>query len=224
MKFNYLLLAVIILASFSCEPEVVFGEPQPQGLKNKSKINKAYRGTFYCEGDETVVSIDKKRIVKSKDFAIGIPMEDINLNDELLFKNNELIVVPLNQSFPAFFRNDSVFSEVQLRDTLFNISEENIIKDYKGHLVLNHKLESGNWEVIILSVNEYRDIRILEAFQPDDLQALKAITPVEEIPIANDIQIKISPDYEEFERIISDGLLFVTCEYFYRTQLPPLDI
>lgn len=224
MKFNYILLIAIILSSFSCEPEVVFGEAQPQGLRNKSKINKAYRGTFFCEGDETVVTIGKKCVVKSKDFAIGIPMEDIDNNDKLMFKKNELIVIPLNESFPAFYKNDSVFSEIKLRDTLFNISEENVLKDYKGHLVLNHKLESDNWEVIILSVNEYGDIGISEAFRPEDLELLKKITPVEEIPIENDIQIKISPDYEAFERIISDGLIFKTCDYFYRTEFPSIEI
>jgi len=203
---------------------VVFGEAQPQGLKSKSKINKAYRGTFYCEGDETVVNIEKKRVVKSKDFAIGMPLEEIDNSDELMFKKNELIVIPLNQSFPAFNRNDSIFSEITLRDTLFNISEENVLKDYKGHLVLSYKHDSGNWEVIILSLNEYGDIGIAEAFRPEDLEGLKKITPVEEIPIDNDVQIKISPDYEEFERIISDGLLFKTCDYFYRTKFPAIDI
>ncbi len=136
---------------------------------------------------------------------------EIDSNPDVSYENGKLFINELNQSFPAQLKNDSLVFNLTLKDTLFNISEKQVAKLFKGRLILNKQLQDSSWEVKVLTLNENNMLTIAHAEIPQDLEELKHITRVDEV---NDTenekirQIKISPSKDEFNQILKQGLLF----------------
>ncbi|MDG1729495.1 MAG: hypothetical protein P8K68_07835 [Algibacter sp.] len=217
-EFIFLVLNLIII--HACQPPVVFSEPQPHGKKELATIPKQYRGMYWCKTDSVTLIVNDKTIYKALEFETTLTKPEVDSNPDISFVNGKLYLKELNQSFPSQLKNDSIISQLTLNDTLFNMATDHVAKLFKGHLIINNKLDDASWEVKVLSLEQKNILTIAKAEIPEDFELLKEITDIEQTNYSesNKIrQIKIAPTQKEFNQILKQGLLFdSSCSEFFR--------
>ena len=219
MKKLIILTLFSISFFFSCEePAVVFGGPQPQDLTPITAIDMIYRGTFICESDSSLVHVHGRTIFKEKAFKFSLTPEEIETTEGLDLLGEQLILADWPEPLPAEITDSLVYSSIVLKDTLFHMGAEQVLKAYKGHMVLNKKLNDEKWEVMILSLDYDMDLRLSKAELPDDFDRLNMLTPVKDISTEDKVQYLIAPTVMEFDEILRRNLIFQECDLFTRTN------
>lgn len=224
MKQLTLILFVFLLKGMSCqESPVVFGEPQPKDLPSKAYFEPIYRGVFFCDSDSSMVHVHATTVFKEKAYSAKILLDEIQEDSTLFFdlKNGFLTIKNHNEPFHSDLIGDTVHAEIVLRDTLFEIGRRQVLKHFRGHHILNRKVENNRWEVEVLSLVGDLDLRYAKAQMPEDLEQLEKITPVKKKDLdTRNEQIIIAPTVLEFNEILTRELIFNECDYFTRQQLP----
>ena len=214
----------IVMVISSCEPAVVFKSPQPKGITEITSFSSEFRGSFFCESDSSLVVVDKNIIYKTHWFDFSIPENRIESDPSLNKSGESLFVKELGECMIYKIQNDTVYASVRLTDTLFILSEENILKSYKGHQVMNLKLKDGDYEVIILSLDEDTNLELKMATLPGEVKDLERITPVKDVSYDDVEQYQVNPTQLEFDEILKQEIVFETCEYFKRVKIPMKDL
>ena len=220
MNSRSLILIVLFLGILiSCQPPVVFGEPQPANTKPLSIIPSEYHGIYWCKVDSASLFVDSQTFIKRKEFLIKMTRSEIDSNNNLELRNGRLFVKDWETDFPADEKGDTIISKVIMRDTIFSIGEQQILKPFKGHLIMNIKLDERVWAVLVASHKGGGLLSLARAEIPENLVQLDSITPVRILsePQEERTQIYITPTAEQFGRIIVRGLLFdASCSEFER--------
>lgn len=215
---NYkFILAVLFLGLFwSCNPPVVFSEPQPQGVDALTRIPEQFQGSYWCDMDSVNLYIDTHIIYKSKLVAVELAKADLNNTTEASYENGRLFLKGLNESVPATEKDGVIYSTLNLKDTLFsNKLPTQVLKYFKGHLVLNNKLDDNQWNVQIMTLKPSGALAISKVDYPDNLTDLETITPVKIINSRKREQILIAPTKAEFDEILDKNVVFTgSCQEF----------
>jgi hypothetical protein len=135
-----------------CEPTVSFVEPQPQGSANLESFPKGLHGNYLSEDGASVLSITDRCIYRTYDY------EEVKTQDSVQTKSSEnekdTVLHVKSGSFElTSTRTDSSINHVHYVDTLFQLSNENLLRKFKGYYFLNFKLSSGSWEVNKLNLS-----------------------------------------------------------------------
>lgn len=217
---NYCLGVIfVIMILGSCQPSVVFGDPQPVTVDPLTNIPDIYRGIYWCNVDSASLFIDDKAFVRRKEFLIKTTLQEIETDPDLDLVNDQLYVNDWEGFFPVTEKGDTITSQIILRDTIFAISDKQLVKTFRGHLVLNFKLNNDSWEVLVVSQNRNGLLTISKATIPEDLAKLDSITTINFLKDSErtQTQIYLKPTAKEFARIYDDGLLFSkSCTYYER--------
>lgn len=216
---KFVLIVAYIGFSTSCQPPVVFGEPQPVGTEPLLAIPNDYQGIYWCKVDSASLIVDSQAFIKRKEFLIKLTKAELDSSRDLQLKNDRLFVSDWGSSFPIEMKGDTITSNIVLRDTLFLLGKEQLAKPFKGHLILNTKLDENAWGVTVVSLKAHGLLSIAYADMPEDLTGLDAITPVRTLSEDNErkIQIFITPTKDQFDQIMHQGILFEgTCTEFER--------
>jgi len=220
MNFAKLILTILCLGLFtSCQPPVVFGEPQPADTKPLSTIPSDYQGFYWCKVDSASLFIDDQTFLKRKEFLIKLTKAEIDSSNDLELQNGRLYVADWESTFPIEVKGDTIISKVVMRDTIFSITKEQVLKPFKGHLILNTKLGENAWAVLVASRKGIGILSLARAEIPENLAQLDSITPVRTLSKRNEerTQIYITPTIEQFGRILDRGILFdASCSEFER--------
>lgn len=212
-------IALYVTIFVSCQPPVIFGEPQPADTKPLSTIPREYQGFYWCKVDSASLFVDDRTFIKRKEFLIKLTKAEIDSSNDLELLNGRLHVNDWGSSFPIEEKNDTIISKVVMRDTIFSIAKEQILKPFKGHLILNTKLDENAWAVLVASHKGVGILALARAEIPENLAQLDSITPVKMLSEhdSESTQIYITPTAEQFGRILDRGLLFDTsCSEFER--------
>ena len=215
------MLKIVVMACLlaSCQPSVVFGEPQPVTVKPLSTIPNIYRGIYWCKVDSASLYVDDKTFIRRKEFLIKTTKEEITADPDLELVNGQLYIKDWEGYFPITEKGDTLISQIIIRDTIFAINDTQILKPFKGHLVLNLKLNENMWEVLVASQRRGELLTISRAEIPENLAQLDSITTVGTLKGTDSIrtQIYLKPTAKEFERIYDEGLLFnASCTEYER--------
>lgn len=217
MKNHKLLIVVVFMGLFwSCEPPVVFSEPQPKGIDALTSIPEHFQGSYWCDKDSVSLYVNKNLIYKSKLFDLELTKQDIDDTEDVRFENGQLFLDGSNESFPAIEKNETVFSTINLKDTIFsNQMPKNVLKLFKGYLVLNNEISDNHWEVKIITLKPTGFIAISKVNYPESLTDLETITTVKVIDNSEREQILVSPTKAEFDQILDKNLIFTgNCQEF----------
>lgn len=214
--YKFLVLAIFIRLFWSCEPPVVFSEPQPNGVEALILIPENFQGTYWCANDSVSLRIDKNLIYKSKRFDITLTQQEIEATEDIRIESGQLVLKGLNESFPVIEKNGTIFSTIHLKDTLFsNRMAIHVLKQFKGHLVLNNQISNAHWEVKIMTLKPEGFLSISKVNYPENLKELETITPVKIIESREREQILVSPTKAEFDQILDKKLIFTgNCQEF----------
>ncbi|WP_273568089.1 hypothetical protein [Maribacter halichondriae] len=220
MNLTHFIITVLCVGIFtSCQPPVVFGEPQPADTKPLSTIPREYHGIYWCKVDSASLFIDDRTFIKRKEFLIKLTKAEIDSSNDLELQNGRLYVNDLGSSFPIEEKGDTIISKVVMRDTIFSIAKEQILKPFKGHLILNTKLDENAWAVLVASHKGAGILSLARAEIPENFAQLDSVTPIKMLSErdSESTQIYITPTAEQFGRILDRGLLFDTsCSEFER--------
>lgn len=194
----------------SCQPPVIFGEPQPVDSKALMAIPDTYRGIYWCKADSVSLLVDYKTFIKRKVILVRLTKAEIDSSNELEFRNGRLFVNEWEMDFPVDEIGDTLISKFIMRDTIFSIQDEQILKPYKGHLILNTKLDDNAWAVVVASHKAAGILSLATAEIPENLEQLDAITTVKRLSEDSypGKQIFLTPTAEQFGRILDQGVLF----------------
>jgi hypothetical protein len=174
---------------------------------------------YWCAVDSATLFVDEKALIKRKEFLVKLTEEEIATDSDLELRNGKLFVTSWESYFPMEQKGDTVISSVILRDTLFAIDAEQVLKPFRGHLILNTKLDDQAWAVMVVSHRGPDRIVLARADLPEDISRLDSITPVRTLAKRDEkeTQILITPTKEEFDLILQRRLLFdSSCTEFER--------
>lgn len=221
MKIRSILSIYLLLALFSCEPPVVFSEDQPAVVPPSPYFQKAYQGVYFCTGDSATVRISEKMVVKERNIEFESTLEEIESTNGINLDGEYLYIEELDLPIRIEYQDQKTISgSFLLADTLFAIGPKQVLKYYKGHHVLNQHKENEHWETRILSKDQEGNLTLWTTVLPEEIEQLKAITPVEDISTPDKTRYLIAPNLAEFRKLIDSKLIFEACDYFERIDTP----
>jgi hypothetical protein len=178
MKKNILIL-LFILFFIGCGPYIWFKSPQPEERKNLDTFPNELIGKYISTKDSSVIIINKHKVIKQ--FHEELLMSRIEFQEEtgdslakdtsFLFTDNwHIKVKTFGDSVKVFSWKD----EVQ-----FEISDDQLLREYRNIFFLNSRDTGDYWKVKILYMSadtlEYDDI-----LTTDDMDKIKLLTSVKE--------------------------------------------
>ena len=212
------LIALLLLATVcSCEPPIVFSEPQPTGQGKLDRFPTSYRGTYLCMSDTSLYTIAADIIFQEKTYVFEIDQQEIDTSTTYRRLGDTLFMESYDEYAVLKPLSDSLYQATYVAlDTMFVIGTEGVLKKFRGHLILNQKLEEQKWGVWVLSRDNKGVISLLETALPEDIASLEAITPVEDISEEGGrTQYLISPSRASFGKMLKKGnAFFDTCDIF----------
>lgn len=219
---NYSVLwAIVLLSLFSCEPPVVFTEPQPQGIESLADFPESFRGQYLCESDTSLLNVERRIVYQKTSYDVQLSRLELDTTAGYQIKGDSLFIEDYEEYATLEALDDSTYRATCVSlDTLFVIGEEGVLKKYRGYLVLNTKLDEQKWGAWVLKRDKDGKIRMFETTLPEQIAALEAITPVEDITEEGGrTQYRISPDRKAFRKLLKKGTdVFESCDTFVKVK------
>lgn len=150
-RFIGFLPALIILCN-ACEPAATFTEPQPNAIEALNSFPTTIQGDYLDNNQTSTLHIHETSISREYDYDVYEP--------DTISNNN----------VPA----DTVKHHYHSIDTLFNLSPDYIVKQWKGAFFLNSKYDHASWEVQRMQLHD-GILQIASISNTDDIDLLKAI-------------------------------------------------
>lgn len=173
----YLLAAFLVLQSMTCEPEITFYEPQPEGTASLKEIPKNFKGEFICHDDQSAVEIGAYMIIGKLDVDYTVAKNSLDSNE--VISGNYIVNTETGEKIAFTPREDSLLLHIRETDTLFNMQEGHVIRKFKDQYYLNISHDPEKWEVIKMVLN--KDQLTLSRIDKDrELQALIDITGMQQ--------------------------------------------
>ncbi len=212
MKRTILILLVVCLTLTTCGPEVKFAEPQPQGFSNRKSIPQEYQGNFKSLSDSTFIRIDSFSIKKEwrtteliqrdsleKELKMSIKGDTtLIIKDKLLLDNtSESLMLTIK------FYNDSAKVRVKGLETLFALSDSQLVRSYKSYCFLNFKTKDGFWLVKTLCVKGNL-LDYSELIDSKEIENIKDITKIISVKDTSEkvVEYRINPTRKELRKIL----------------------
>ncbi|MDA9774200.1 hypothetical protein N9B82_04510 [Saprospiraceae bacterium] len=222
---NALLVALVFMLFVSCEPPVVFDSPYPLGVENLEEIPTDFHGVYMCESDSSLIWISDQTIIHESYHYFQTSLERVRETDQCSIVDEMMILPGNNECIPLTYITDSIVrGEYIVSDTLFKNKKYAVARMYKGHLVINTKIEQNEWMIHYLSPDDgnlyYRSI-----VDKSNLKQIARITEMEDITEANSKQDRflIKPSMKEFDALFHNEKIFIECEYLISVEMeiPP---
>ena len=204
MKKIVCLLLFIFVFFPGCGPNIWFTSPQPQGKNNLDVFPNELIGKYVSPKDSSVLIINKNKVIKqfheqllmSKKEYRNETGDSIAKDTSFLFTDNWHIKVK------SFGDSVNVFSwkdEVQ-----FELSEDQLLRKYRGFYFLNTRDTSDYWKVKILSLHddtlEYDDILTIDEIEK--IKKIAAVTEYSDTSNEKDTRFILNPKRRELRKIL----------------------
>ncbi|MEQ8325298.1 MAG: hypothetical protein RIC15_03610 [Vicingaceae bacterium] len=154
---NKLLLILFLLIGIryliSCDPELRFEAAQPESGKNRSSFKKKYLGNYVGLTDSSILSISSTTIKQEWQYDGKIAKTDVDTMKDVQLVNGYILGLTEGDSIPYTVVGDSISYQWRPKETLFSISEHQVLRHYKGMYFLNSKIDDY-WVVKLLKFNK----------------------------------------------------------------------
>jgi hypothetical protein len=205
MIFRYIVLLVAFLF-ISCKENAAgeyasvdyyFDEPQPVNDRPLKTIPTLFRGSYSHSKDE-VLNITNNAVYFDYQQNIALPLSDKDSVFKIpQYKDGKITYYNPYSQFDVTVK-DSVYLSGFTRDSIFNLSDTNIAKLYKGRLILSHR-DSTFWKVNILAVN--KDSLYWKHLSLEDYKKISVF--IKDVAINNDTTgVLIKPTKKEFKQLL----------------------
>ncbi|MCK5169197.1 MAG: hypothetical protein KAQ75_04890 [Bacteroidales bacterium] len=202
MKRNLIIL--LVLAFFiGCGPYIWFKVPQPEGRENLSEFPDELTGKYSSVYDTSTIRIESDKIIR--EYRENLVMTKVEFSEEtgdsisedtsFTFADNwDITVNSFGDSVKVFSRKD---------EELFKISDQQILREYKGYYFLNYQDTNDYWKVKILNlVKDTLEFDII--LSDDDIENIRNITKVETVQDTTEESSKyfLKPTKRELKKIL----------------------
>ncbi len=150
MKIFLFFFSLLMLLT-GCNDLATFDKPQPPDSKPLATFPKRLRGSYWGTDHLSHLFITSGTIIKTYDFKGLIKQLD---STEFELHQDTLLNKKTNERLKITLSGDSLSIHFPGIDTLFSISQTNILKRDKGYYFLNSKIGSNEWSVHILSIEK----------------------------------------------------------------------
>ena len=200
---------------------VRFEEPQPQGKKALKSFDKKLHGSFASYSDSSATLIINSSLILERfeiifkshindlDIAIDSNATDVDTLDYMIKKLEEL-------NYQIEIIGDTIIGRSTLIDTVFEISNTQILKKVKGSYFLNYQEGENYWRVNRIDIKE--DTIFIGHISPSDtLLQFDFVTKNEEIAEDSSItkEYVINPTRREFKKLMKRNS-FENASCYYR--------
>ena len=144
-KLVVTIFLIVVIFLISCEPGVTFIEPQPESIKSSTSFSKQIQGSYLAFDFASVLTINEKQITRHFDFDYKTQKDSLGINFKIV--KDSIVNLVNGSKEKVLIQGDSIVQHANWIDTLFNISSENVLKNYKGYYFLNSKFSDEKWEV-----------------------------------------------------------------------------
>lgn len=152
---------------------ILFDKPQPEGVRNLSAFPKIFQGV-YIDKDSSFLKITQDYLISEDFYLMQIHESELDsMEGEIIYENGKIIYPSLQDTFVAIKVKDSICWKEAVIDTIFSISADNMVRRYKGYLVLNNKYDSSY--VVSLLKLEKRKLSLIRIDSKEDFVNLKPI-------------------------------------------------
>lgn len=206
----YYLIIVMACIICACQPNIMFTEPQPADVSTIPAFPKRIQGKYLNTNDSSLVHITENAIIRMYDYVEKIHVSQLDSSQQII--GDSVFDVNTNLGVPVHFEGDTLLMRVNEADTLFAITDKNVLKKFKGYYFLNTYWGEGNYEVQELEFSHSK-FTLSKISKSEDLAALKTITESAQ----DTIPYAFSPSRQQFKKFIrSDG--FKDREVFWRVS------
>ncbi len=134
----------------SCDPNVLFREPQPAGSKDITRFPAGLHGTYVeTMDDSSVYVLTSTYIFQKYEEELHLPVAEILGDDEVVLNGDTLILKDMDLVFPVILKNDSIFGTITFYDTIFDLSADHKLRKLQKNYFLNFPHDSM-WTVLKL--------------------------------------------------------------------------
>ncbi|HLW31429.1 MAG TPA: hypothetical protein VKX40_04135 [Aequorivita sp.] len=190
---------MLLTSFFACEPPVTFSEPQPTNTNNLSRFPNRLQGLYISLADSSTLSIDERLIQRIYDYDYRIHPNQIDstlriVGDTLVdLENNEKIFIKRD--------GDSLLAHIHYTDTLFLLTQDNVVRKFKGNFFLNTRYEKQGWEVKKVHLTKGQLI-ISSVSTKADIETLKELTKTTQDTIP---PYKFTTTRRQFKRFVKNN-------------------
>ena len=201
-KIEIISVFLIFTNLFACsteEPPVTFNEPQPAETSNLSKFPNKLQGNYLSLNDNSLLMISDNLIQRVTTFDDVIHPSELDSNSRL--SGDTIFNSTTNSRFVVKRKGDSLCFHDQHIDTLFQIGNNNILREQNTNFFLSTKHDDESW--IIQKINISDDQLLINNISLEmDKESLKMITKLTQDTIP---PFKFSATQKQFTNFINSG-------------------
>jgi len=219
---NIILIFFSIVLVYSCTPPVVFDTAYPTDSTDLVEIPSEYQGAFICESDSSLIIIKEHDIVIRKEQYFRLSLKHVEEKEGCMISGDNMYVDNRKECIPIVFENDSIVRGTVIEhDTLFNMQPGSVARIYKGHVVISQEVEKNLWAVNLLELQENGDVIFKAITDKTKIGNVQQVTSTKELPTTkrNRPKYKVKPTMGEFDEMMKDDKIFITCDYLTRVNL-----
>jgi len=200
-----ILFAILLLAA--CQPNVMFQEAVPPGIKAIKKIPNHFQGVYLCESDSSLIYTDANVVYKESYHMFITPISRVRQSEECKIVAGGLYLPGRKECIPfEYVGKDSIQAKVYSIDTLFNFRDNEVMKLYKGRLFMNYINEYKEWVTFMISPmgEGYMKWEMIDV--PDQVKKVEDITAEYKTRLNKDDETMyiIKPTLVEFDKILEN--------------------
>ncbi len=193
----------------SCEPSVSFNEPQPTDTKRLNEFPRKLQGEYLNKDGNPFLKISDKLILRIYDYGQKAHKNQLDTTVKII--GDTLIDLSDSSKYFIRFEGDSVVILYHSEDTLFYISNLNVLKKFKGYYFLNVG-DANYWYVNKLYLSK-GILSINSISTKDEINNLREITET----TSDTTSYNFKPTKTQFKKFIKqDG--FKASEYYVRLK------
>lgn len=223
MKNIFYSLLVLSLISCGDYKYVRFETAQPKDVNPINSFNRKVKGEYInCTNPEDKLTITNKLILNSRTLKFKTHRNNLEFDStKTINRNNDAELKQLfaTEGYEIEIIRDSINVIQTDIDTVFHISDIQLLKKFKRSYFLNFKRDEKFWSVSRLNLNN--DTLLIGQISPSDtLLRFEFVTKKEEFDDSDSTtttEYSINPDKKEFKKLIKPNS-FEECECYYKVK------
>jgi len=224
MKNALYIFLIICLVSCGGNYEYVrFETAQPEGVKESKSFNKKVNGEYTnCSNSDDKLIISNELILNSRTFKFKSHRADLDFDSTITIDRSideELIKLFTNEGYKIEISGDTINASQTTVDTVFWISENQVLKKFKGSYFLNFKRDENSWDVSRLNLT--KDTLLIGQISPSDtLLRFDFVEKTEDFDASDSTTTtvySINPSKRQFKNLMKLNS-FDECECYYKKK------
>jgi len=164
------MLFTMFLVSCGDYEYVRFESAQPSGVKASQSFNKKMKGAYRnCSNSDDQIIISDRLILNLRKFKFKSHRNDLEFDSSITVNKNkdaELISLLTSKGYDIEIYGDTIKGSITNTDTIFQISDNQVLKKFKGNYFLNYRAGEKFWKVN--SLNRNKDTLFIGQISPSD--------------------------------------------------------